>query len=87
MDLIPRGERRRRWTSEQKQMIAAESLSAGASATDIARLHGISTGQLYFPAGLGARRRSAARATGRSSSHCVTWKSRPARPNAYAGGG
>jgi transposase len=47
VDLIPRGERRRRWTTEQKQTIAALSLTPGASPTDIARLHGISTGQLY----------------------------------------
>src|ERR1700679_2945913 len=47
MDLIPRGERRRRWTTEQKQTIAAQSLMPGASPTDVARLHGISTGQLY----------------------------------------
>ncbi len=47
MDLIPRGERRRRWTIEQKQTIAAQSLAPGASPTNIARLHGISTGQLY----------------------------------------
>jgi transposase len=47
MDLIPRGERRRRWTTEQKQTIAAQSLIPGASPTNIARLHGISTGQLY----------------------------------------
>ena len=47
VDLIPRGERRRRWTTEQKQTIAAQSLASGASPTDIARLHGISTGQLY----------------------------------------
>jgi transposase-like protein len=48
MDLIPRGERRRRWTIEQKQTIAALSLAPGASPTDVARLHGISTGQLYM---------------------------------------
>jgi transposase len=48
MDLIPRGERRRRWTTEQKQTIAAQSLVPGASATNVARLHGISTGQLYM---------------------------------------
>ncbi len=48
MDLIPRGERRRRWTTEQKQTIAAQSLAPGASPTDVARLHGISTGQLYM---------------------------------------
>jgi transposase len=47
MDLIPPGERRRRWTTEQKQTIAAQSFAPGASPTDIARLHGISTGQLY----------------------------------------
>jgi transposase len=47
MDLIPRGERRRRWTAEQKQTIAAQSMAPGASPTNIARLHGISTGQLY----------------------------------------
>jgi transposase len=47
MDLIPRGERRRRWTTEQKQTIAAQSLVPGVSPTNVARLHGISTGQLY----------------------------------------
>ena len=47
MDLIPRGERRRRWTIEQKQMIAAESMAPEASPTDVARQHGIGTGQLY----------------------------------------
>jgi transposase len=47
MDLIPRGERRRRWTTEQKQTIAAQSLVPGASPINVARLHGISTGQLY----------------------------------------
>ncbi len=47
-DLIPPGERRRRWTNEQKQMIAAQSLAPGASPTTIARLHGIGTGQLYL---------------------------------------
>jgi transposase len=47
MDLIPRGERRRRWTTEQKQTIAAQSLAPGASPTNVARLYGISTGQLY----------------------------------------
>jgi transposase len=47
IELITRGERRRRWTVEQKQMIAAQSLAPGASATEVARLHGIGTGQLY----------------------------------------
>ena len=47
IELITRGERRRRWTVEQKQTIAAQSLVPGASATEVARQHGIGTGQLY----------------------------------------
>ena len=47
IEWITRGERRRRWTIEQKQMIAAQSLARGASATEVARQHGIGTGQLY----------------------------------------
>jgi transposase len=47
VELITRGERRRRWTVEQKQMIAAQSLAPGASPTDVAGQHGIGTGQLY----------------------------------------
>jgi transposase len=47
VELITRGERRRRWTVEQKQLIAAQSLAPGASPTDVARQHGIGTGQLY----------------------------------------
>ena len=47
IELITRGERRRRWTVEQKQTIAAQSLAPGVSATEVARQHGIGTGQLY----------------------------------------
>jgi transposase len=47
MELITRGERHRRWTNEQKQAIAAQSLAPGASPTEVARQHGISSGQLY----------------------------------------
>jgi transposase len=47
MQLIPRGERRRRWTVEQKQTIAAQSMAPGASPTEVAREHDIGTGQLY----------------------------------------
>ena len=45
--MITRGERRRRWTTEQKQTIAAQSLAPGASPTEVARQYGISSGQLY----------------------------------------
>ena len=47
IEVITRGERRRRWTAEEKQAIAAQSLAPGASASEIARRHGISTGLLY----------------------------------------
>jgi hypothetical protein len=47
IELITRGERRRRWTVEQKQTIAAQSLAPGASPTEVARQYGISSGQLY----------------------------------------
>ena len=47
IEIITRGERRRRWTPEQKREIAAESLEPGASPIIVARKHGISTGQLY----------------------------------------
>jgi transposase len=47
IELITRGERRRRWTTEQKRMIAAQSLAPGASPTEVARQYGISSGQLY----------------------------------------
>lgn len=47
IEVITRGERRRRWSVEEKQAIVAESLEPGASITAIARRHGIGTGQLY----------------------------------------
>jgi transposase len=47
VEVITRGERRRTWTPEQKREIVAESLDARQSATEVARKHGISTGQLY----------------------------------------
>ena len=47
VEVITRGERRRTWTPEQKREIVIESLGPGQSATEVARKHGISTGQLY----------------------------------------
>ncbi|HEY5970735.1 MAG TPA: transposase [Pseudoxanthomonas sp.] len=47
IELINRGEPRRRWPVEQKQAIAAASLAPGASPTAVARRYGISTGLLY----------------------------------------
>src|SRR5664279_220257 len=47
IEVITRGEPRRRWTADQKREIAAESLEPDASPVAVARKHGISTGQLY----------------------------------------
>jgi transposase len=47
IELITRGEPRRRWSVEQKQTIAAESLVPGVSPIAVARRYGISSGLLY----------------------------------------
>jgi transposase len=46
VELITRGEPRRRWSTEQKQAIAAKSFEPGVSSTDVARACGISSGLL-----------------------------------------
>ena len=40
-------ERRRRWSDEQRLQILTEAFAPGACASDVARRHEISTGQLY----------------------------------------
>ena len=47
IEVITRGERRRRWSVEQKREIAAESLEPGISPITVARRYGISSGLLY----------------------------------------
>ncbi len=47
IEVITRGERRRRWSAEDKQAIVAESAEPNVSIAGIARKHGIGTGQLY----------------------------------------
>src|SRR5205807_4335756 len=47
IEVITRGERRRRWSAGEKQAIVAESLASNVSVAGIARKHGIGTGQLY----------------------------------------
>ena len=47
VEIITRGERRRRWTPEQKRDIVAESYGHDLTPTEVARKHGISSGQLY----------------------------------------
>jgi transposase len=47
VELITRGERRRRWSIEQKQGIVAESLRSDTTPTKVARKYAISSGLLY----------------------------------------
>lgn len=47
IEVITRGERRRRWLPEEKQAIVEDSLAPNASIMAIARKHGIGTRQLY----------------------------------------
>jgi len=47
IEVITPGERRRRWSAEEKQAIVAESLEPNVSIAAIAGQHGIGTGLLY----------------------------------------
>src|SRR3954466_307711 len=47
VDVIPRGERRRSWTPEQKREIVMESLGPDLTPTEVARKYAINSGLLY----------------------------------------
>ena len=47
MEVLVRAERRRAWPPERKREIVAEMLEGGCKPGEVARRHGISTGQLY----------------------------------------
>jgi transposase len=47
VEVLSRAERRRSWTLEQKREIVSESLGSELTPTEVARKHGISTGQIY----------------------------------------
>lgn len=47
IEVIARGERRRRWSIEEKREIVADSLRPGIKPSEIIRRHGISSSQLY----------------------------------------
>ena len=47
VEILPGAERRRSWTLEQKGEIVSESLGPDLTPTEVARKHGISTGQIY----------------------------------------
>src|ERR1700734_2777296 len=46
-EVMPGLERRRRWSTEEKVRILAQSVAPGSSPALACRLHGISSGQLY----------------------------------------
>jgi transposase len=47
VEVLPRADRRRSWTLEQKREIVSESLGPDLTPTEVARKHGLSTGQIY----------------------------------------
>ena len=47
IEVITRGERRRRWSIEEKREIVAESLGSGVRPSEIIHKYGITSGQLY----------------------------------------
>ena len=47
VEVVTRGERRRRWSEEERARILAEAMAPGAIASHVARRFGVSTGQFY----------------------------------------
>ena len=47
VEVVTRGERRRRWSEEDRARILAEAMAPGAIASHVARRFGVSTGQFY----------------------------------------
>jgi transposase len=47
VEILVRADRRRSWTPERKCQIVSESLEPGVTPSEVARRHGIGTGQLY----------------------------------------
>src|SRR4051794_23177903 len=47
IEVITRGERRRRWSIEEKREIVAESLGSGIRPSEVIHKYGITSGQLY----------------------------------------
>src|SRR4051795_8478533 len=47
IEVMTRGERRRRWAIEEKREVVAASLPPGVKPSEIIQRHGITSGQLY----------------------------------------
>ncbi len=47
VEVVTRGERRRRWSDEERARILTEAMAPGAVASHVARRFGVSTGQFY----------------------------------------
>lgn len=47
VEVLTRGERRRRWSDEDRARILTEAMALGAIASHVARRFGVSSGQFY----------------------------------------
>jgi len=47
VEVVTRGERRRRWSDEDRARILTEAMAPGAIASHVARRFGVSSGQFY----------------------------------------
>jgi Transposase len=73
IEVITRGERRRRWSIEEKRAIVAESLWAGVRPSEIIHKHGITSGQLYAWRQQLTRRMDGRRRIRRPALHAWMW--------------
>jgi transposase len=91
VEILSGAERRRSWTLEQKREIVSESLGPALTPTEVARKHGIGTGQIYtWRHQLMSGRSAAQRQTPRFASveltpSAVTMSAAPAAPTPAPG--
>jgi transposase len=82
IEVITRGERRRRWSIEEKRAIVAESLEPGIRAAEVIRRHGITSGQLYSWRHQLARRIDRQAGAAASFARVEVWSGEPQMPEA-----
>lgn len=82
IEVITRGERRRRWSIEEKRAIVAESLEPGIRAAEVIRRHGITSGQLYSWRHQLARRIDRQAGAAANFARVEVWSGEPQMPEA-----